>query len=54
MIGADVIDAELPLGQADAAFAQDGRLVEPQQRAALAELLSALSARAGAPQERAV
>jgi chromate reductase len=54
MIGADVIDAELPLGQADAAFAQDGRLVAPQQRAALAELLSALSARAGAPQERAV
>ena len=46
--GADVIDHELPVGQADAAFAGDGQLVEPEQRAQLAELVSVLVARAGA------
>jgi chromate reductase, NAD(P)H dehydrogenase (quinone) len=51
IIGADVLDLELPVGQAEAAFAEDGQLVEPQQRAVLAELARVLSARAGAMQE---
>jgi chromate reductase len=48
IIGADVIDVELPVGQADVAFADDGRLVEPEQQAVLTELVHVLSARAGA------
>jgi chromate reductase, NAD(P)H dehydrogenase (quinone) len=48
VIGADVIDHELPVGQADAAFADDGQLIEPEQRAVLAELVDVLLARAGA------
>lgn len=51
IIGADVIDLELPVGQADAAFADDGGLVEPEQRAVLEELVHVLSARAGAFEE---
>jgi chromate reductase len=51
IIGADVIDLEVPVGQADAAFADDGQLVEPEQRAVLTELVQVLSARAGAMQE---
>jgi len=47
IIGADVIDHELPVGQADTAFA-DGELVEPEQRAVLAGLVNVLAARAGA------
>jgi chromate reductase, NAD(P)H dehydrogenase (quinone) len=46
--GADVIDGELPVGQADTAFADDGQLVEPEQREALAQLVDVLAARAGA------
>jgi chromate reductase len=54
IIGADVIDDELPVGQAEAAFADDGQLIEPEQRAVLADLVHVLSARAGAmEQERA-
>jgi chromate reductase, NAD(P)H dehydrogenase (quinone) len=48
VIGADVIDQELPVGQAEGAFADDGRLLDPEQRAALAELVGVLAARAGA------
>src|SRR5438270_7463750 len=48
IIGADVIDDELPVGQADAAFARNGELVEPELQAVLADLLSVLAARAGA------
>ena len=48
IIGADVIDHELPVGQAAAAFSDDGQLVEPEQRAVLAELVDVLLARAGA------
>src|SRR5437660_3290681 len=48
IIGADVIDDELPVGQADAAFARDGELVEPEQQAVLADLVNVLAARAGA------
>jgi chromate reductase len=47
IIGADVVDDELPLGQADLAFADDGNLVNPEHRALLAELVRALTARAG-------
>jgi len=46
--GADVIDGELPVGQADTAFADDGQLIEPEQREALARLVDVLAARAGA------
>ena len=42
------IDHELPVGQADAAITENGQLVEPEQRAVLAELLDVLLARAGA------
>jgi chromate reductase len=48
IIGADVIDQELPVGQADAVFGHDGRLLEPEPRAALAELVDVLATRAGA------
>jgi chromate reductase, NAD(P)H dehydrogenase (quinone) len=48
IIGADVIDHELPVGLGDAAFAADGQLVEPEQRSVLAELVGVLIARAGA------
>ena len=53
VIGADVIDRELPVGQADSAFADDGRLLDPDQRAALAELVAVLAARAGAEEAQA-
>jgi chromate reductase, NAD(P)H dehydrogenase (quinone) len=46
--GADVIDGELPVGQADAAFNDSGQLVEPDQRAVLCDLVNVLMARAGA------
>jgi chromate reductase, NAD(P)H dehydrogenase (quinone) len=48
--GADVIDRELPVGQAEAAFAGDGGLLDSDQRAALADLVGVLAARAGAAQ----
>ncbi|HKO26863.1 MAG TPA: NADPH-dependent FMN reductase [Solirubrobacteraceae bacterium] len=50
IIGADVIDLELPVGQAGTALG-DGGLVEPEQRAVLTELVNVLSARAGAFEE---
>lgn len=58
IIGADVIEQELPIGQAETAFAEDGGLLDPEQHAALAELVGALAAHAGAelrsriPEER--
>jgi chromate reductase, NAD(P)H dehydrogenase (quinone) len=48
IIGADVIDRELPVGQAESAFADDGRLLDPEQHGTLAELVGVLAARAGA------
>jgi chromate reductase, NAD(P)H dehydrogenase (quinone) len=51
VIGADVIDLELPVGQADAAFADDGQLVGPEHRAVLNDLVHVLSARADAIRE---
>lgn len=53
VIGADVIDGELPVGQADTAFGDDGDLVDPDQRAALAELVDVMAARAGALEAQA-
>jgi chromate reductase len=50
VIGADVIDNELPVGQADTAF-QDGRLVDEDLNAALGELVHILAARASAAEE---
>ncbi|HUZ27776.1 MAG TPA: NADPH-dependent FMN reductase [Solirubrobacteraceae bacterium] len=50
VIGADVIDSELPVGQADTAF-DDGRLVDEDLKAALGELVHILAARAAAAEE---
>ncbi len=52
IIGADVIDAELPVGQADTAISADGQLVEPEQREVLEDLVHVLAARAGAEEEQ--
>ena len=48
VIGADVIDHELPVDQADSAFAHDGRLANAEHHAALTGLLEVLAAQAGA------
>jgi chromate reductase len=48
IIGADVIDRELPVGQAESAFAEDGELLDAEQRAALSDLVAVLAARASA------
>ena len=53
VIGADVLDGELPVGQASTAFDGDGRLAEPELRDALAELLGVLAARTGAQEAQA-
>ena len=52
-IGADVIEHELPVGQADTAFHVNGGLVEPQQQAVLSDLVRVLAARAGAEEAQA-
>lgn len=51
-IGADVVDQELPVGQAHDAFTGDGSLVDPDLRSALAGLVDQLlsMARRGAEQ----
>jgi chromate reductase len=48
IMGADVLAGELPVGQAQQAFADDGHLLEPDLRNALDELLGVLAQRAGA------
>lgn len=48
IIGADVIDGELAIGQAEHACDEHGELVQPEHRAALADLMDLLAARAGA------
>jgi chromate reductase len=53
VIGADVIDEELPVGQAEAAFAEDGGLLDGEQRAVLEDLAKTLAARAGALEAQA-
>jgi chromate reductase len=52
--GADVLDGELPVGQASGAFGDDGHLIEPDLRNALQELLGVLAARVGARESQAV
>jgi chromate reductase len=54
VIGADVIDGELPVGQADSAFGDDGELLDPDQRAVLADLVKVLASRAAAAQPATV
>jgi chromate reductase, NAD(P)H dehydrogenase (quinone) len=54
VIGADVLDGELPVGQAGGAFGDDGHLADPDLRNALDELLGVLAARVGARDSQAV
>ena len=54
VIGADVIDHELPISQADSAFADDGRLADADAQATLDDLIGVLSTRAGIQQEAAL
>jgi chromate reductase len=52
--GADVLEGELPVGQASGAFGDDGHLLDPDLRNALEELLGVLAARVGARDSQAV
>jgi chromate reductase, NAD(P)H dehydrogenase (quinone) len=52
VIGADVVDGELPVGQAHTAFVGEDVLADPELSAALDELVAILAARAGAAAER--
>ena len=52
-IGADVIDSELPVGQAHIAFGNDGRLADAGARDALEGLVAVLATRAGAAEAMA-
>jgi chromate reductase len=47
--GADVLDAELAVGLADGAFAEDGSLADPDLAGRLAELLGELARKVGVP-----
>ncbi len=53
VIGADVIDDELPVGQADTAFGDDGRLLDADQNGVLTGLVDVMAARAGALEAQA-
>jgi chromate reductase len=53
-IGADVLDGELPVGQAHAAFGDDGHLADAGVRDALEELVMLLAVRAGAAEAMAM
>jgi len=48
IIGADVLDGELPIGLAHLAFEEDGHLADAGARDALGQLVGVLAARAGA------
>lgn len=48
-VGARVVDRELPVGQADAAFAADGGLADPERASALRALVAALVEEVRAP-----
>ena len=52
-IGADVIDSELPVGQAHVAFGDDGHLADAGMRDALEGLVAVLATRAGAAEAMA-
>lgn len=51
-IGANVIDAELPVGQAHEAFTDDGTLVDPGLRTALGRIVGQLLSEVRAPAEQ--
>ena len=51
--GADVLEAELPVGMADGAFDGEGALVDPELTARLGDLLADLCRQARAPVEQA-
>jgi chromate reductase len=53
IIGADVIDSELPVGQAHIAFGGDGHLADAGMRDALEGLVAVLATRAGAAEAMA-
>jgi chromate reductase len=53
IIGADVIDGELPVGQADTAITAEGELLERGQRELLADLTHVLASRAGMQEAQA-
>ncbi|HWN33048.1 MAG TPA: NAD(P)H-dependent oxidoreductase [Pseudonocardia sp.] len=52
-IGAKVVDAELPVGQADDAFTDDDRLADPDLHKALAQIVGQLAEAAGESTEAA-
>ena len=54
VVGADVIGRELPVGQAEDAFTADGGLLDPEQQAALTELVEVLAARVVAEEAQSV
>jgi chromate reductase len=51
-IGAQVLEAELPVGQAHEAFTDEGGLVDPDLRSALADLVGQLLREVRVPVER--
>jgi chromate reductase, NAD(P)H dehydrogenase (quinone) len=51
--GAHVLESELPVGMADSAFTEDGRLQEPELQERLAVLLDDLAREVSAPVEQA-
>jgi len=51
--GADVVEAELPVGLADSAFAEDGTLADPELRVRLGDLVGDLLREVGSPVEQA-
>lgn len=53
-IGANVIEAELPVGQAHDAFTDDASLADPDLRSALADLIGQLLSEVRMPAERSV
>jgi chromate reductase, NAD(P)H dehydrogenase (quinone) len=53
VVGADVIGRELPVGQAEDAFTADGGLLDPDQQAALTELVEVLAAWVGSEEAEA-
>ena len=53
-IGAHVLEEELPVGQADHAFDEDGALIDPDQQELLQEVVTALVREARAPVEASV
>jgi chromate reductase, NAD(P)H dehydrogenase (quinone) len=51
IIGADLIEGDLPVGYAHQAFEETGQLTDPDLRAALEGLVAVLAARAGAAEQ---